>query len=109
MVKNAIGMYQKKEFKLTKFISNSREILTRHHQKIKDQDLNIGDLPVERALGVHWNIENDYLNFKIKDNPLTRREMLPTTSSAYDPHHLFWKGKKFCGNSASLKLVGIKK
>ena len=70
-------------FKLTKFISNSREVLTtipqeRHHQKIKDQDLSIGDLPVERALGVHWNIENDHLGFKVnlKDKPLTRRGLL---------------------------------
>ena len=92
LVKNVTGMYQKEGFKLTKFISNSREVLTtipeeRHHQNIKDQDLNIGDLPVERALGVHWNIENDYLGFKInlKDKPLTRRGMLSTISSVYDP------------------------
>ena len=110
LVKNVIGMCQKVGFKLTKFISNSREVLTtipeeRHHQKIKDQDLNIGDLPVQRALGVHWNIENDYLGFKInlKDKPLTRRGMLSTiSSSVYDPlvyqHHLFWKGRKFCRN-----------
>ena len=92
LVKNVIGMCQKVGFKLRKFISNSREVLTtipeeRHHQKIKDQDLNIGDLPVQRALGVHWNIENDYLGFKInlKDKPLTRRGMLSTISSVYDP------------------------
>ena len=92
LVKNVIGMCQKRGFKLTKFICNSREVLTiipeeRHHQKIKDQDLNIGDLPVQRALGVHWNIENDYLGFKInlKDKPLTRRGMLSTISSVYDP------------------------
>ena len=78
-------------FKLTKFISNSREVLTtipeeRHHQKIKDQDLNIGDLPVERALGVHWNIKNDHLGFKVnlKNKPLTRRGLLSTISSVYD-------------------------
>ena len=92
MVKNVIGMCQKGGFKLTKFISNSREILTaipeeRHHQKIKDQALNIGDLPVERALGVHWNIENDYFDFKInlKEKPVTRSGMLSTISSVYDP------------------------
>ena len=85
-------MCQKGGFKLTKFISNSREVLTtipeeRHYEKIKDQYLNIGDLPVERALGVHWNIENDYLGFKINlnDKPVTRRGMLSTISSVYDP------------------------
>ena len=58
LAKNDIGMCQKGGFKLKKFISNSREVLTtipeeRHHQKIKDQDLDIGDLTVERALGIH--------------------------------------------------------
>ena len=58
LVKNVIGMRQKGGFKLTKFITNSREVPTiipeeRNHQKIKDQDLNNGSLPVEPALGVH--------------------------------------------------------
>ena len=92
MVNNVTGMCQKGVFKLTKFISNSREVLTRipeerHHQKIKDQDLNIGELPIDRALGVRWNIKNDYLGFKInlKDKPLTRRGMSSAISSVYDP------------------------
>ena len=29
------------------------------HQKIKDRDLNIGDLPVEPGLGAHWYIKSD--------------------------------------------------
>ena len=93
LVKNVIGICQKQGFKLTKCISNSREILTnipekRHHQKIKDQYLNIGDLSVKRALGVHRNIENDNLGFKInlKDKPLTRRRMLSTINSVYMIH-----------------------
>ena len=47
----------------------------------------MGDLTIERALGIHWNIENDKLGFKIqlKDKPLNRRGMLFTISSVYDP------------------------
>ena len=43
----------------------------RRDRKIKNQDLDMSDLTVERALGVHWNIENVYLDFKIqlKDKP----------------------------------------
>ena len=92
LVKNVIGMYQKGGFKLMKFISTSREVLTtspeeRHHEKIKDQDLNIGDLPVEGLLGVHWNIENDYLGFdiNIKDKPRTKKGMPLLITSVYDP------------------------
>ena len=44
-------------------------------------------LPVERALGVHWCVENDTFKFRIilQDKPLTRRGILGTISSIYDP------------------------
>ena len=81
-------MCQKEGFKFTKFISNSREVLTtmpeeRHHQKIKDQNLNNGDLPVEHALGVHWNNENDYLGFKINLKDKTLEEECSPQSTQY--------------------------
>ena len=70
LVNNVVGMCQKGRFKLMKFISNSRKVIAtipgeRHQQKIKNQDLNVGKLPVECALDVHWNIENDCLGLKI--------------------------------------------
>ena len=84
-------MCEKGGFKLTKLISNNRKFLAtihegRQHQKIKNQGLDMGDLPVERALDIHWNIENGYFGFKIllKDKPLTRRGMLSTISLVYD-------------------------
>jgi len=44
-------------------------------------------LPVERALGLNWSIENDSFSFRIilKDGTLTRRGILATVSSVYDP------------------------
>ena len=79
-------------FNLTKFTSNERAVI----QSIPDEDLSkniknlnleLDTLPVERALGMTWNIENDTLNFRItlKDLPLTRRGILATVSSIYDP------------------------
>ena len=72
-------MCQKGGFKLTKFISNNRKVIAtvpgeRHQQKIKNQDLNVGKLPVECALNVHWNIENDCRSLKInlKYKPLEK-------------------------------------
>ena len=92
LVKNIIGMCQKGGFKLTKLMSNSRGVLTtipeeRRHKKIKDLDLNIGNQPAERALGIHWNIKNGYLGFKknLKDKPVTRKGILCTVSSVCDP------------------------
>lgn len=44
-------------------------------------------LPIERALGVQWFVESDELHFRaeLKDRPLTRRGILSTVSSVYDP------------------------
>ncbi|XP_068734748.1 uncharacterized protein [Montipora capricornis] len=44
-------------------------------------------LPMERALGVQWCVESDHLQFRVelKDRPLTRRGILVSVSSIYDP------------------------
>lgn len=44
-------------------------------------------LPVEKALGMFWNIENDTFGFQVAVNTkaLTRRAVLSTVSSVYDP------------------------
>lgn len=54
---------------------------------VRDINLSCEDLPIERALGVQWHIETDMLGFKItlQDKPLTRRGILSTISSVYDP------------------------
>lgn len=42
---------------------------------------------IDRALGVQWVVESDAFTFRIvlKDQPLTRRGILSTVSSVYDP------------------------
>ena len=54
---------------------------------VKDADLGTGELPDKRALGVQWNIDDDTFGFKIaaEEKPLTRRMLLSTLSSVYDP------------------------
>lgn len=54
---------------------------------VKTLDLNYDDLPVERVLGVQWCVESDTFGFRIvvKEKPLTRRGILSTVSSIYDP------------------------
>jgi len=79
-------------FRLHKFTSNSKEVVESisvesRAKEIKELDLNRDLLPPERVLGVEWNIENDVFKFCItlKDKPLTRRGILSTVSSIYDP------------------------
>ena len=78
-------------FNLTKFVSNSKEVLEsipleRRASSVALQDLT-KTLPIERALGVVWCVENDSLVFRIspQDAPLTRRGILSTISSIFDP------------------------
>ncbi|XP_030227414.1 uncharacterized protein LOC115554725 isoform X3 [Gadus morhua] len=50
-------------------------------------DLSRDQLPMERALGVQWDVEQDSFTFSIlnKHKPLTRRGILSSVSSIYDP------------------------
>jgi hypothetical protein len=79
-------------FKLTKWTSNTREVLETIPENERSKDLQGLDLdrdpmPMSHALGVHWSIENDTFLFKVelKDRPITRRGILSVTSSFYDP------------------------
>lgn len=85
-------MCAKGGFKLTKFVSNSRKVMMSvpaedRAKEIKGLDLGSDKLPIERALGVEWCIESDAFKFRIelKDKPCTRRVILATISSIFDP------------------------
>ena len=49
-------------------------------------NLDLSELPVERALGVHWDVENDAFTFQIikRKNAYTRRGISSDVSSMYD-------------------------
>ena len=79
-------------FNLTKWVSNSRAVLKTIPRQLRangvqDLDLGCAILPVERALGVRWNVETDEFVFKMqpKTKPPTRRGLLSVVSSVYDP------------------------
>ena len=79
-------------FRLTKWSGNRSEVLDTIPQDEKapsglDLDLDKNKLPVQRTLGLHWNMESDKFMFKValKDRPNTRRGILSLTSSVYDP------------------------
>ena len=79
-------------FNLTKWLSNRPRVLKfipieERVKQLKDLDLNHDALPVDRALGVSWDVERDCFGYKLsyKDKPLTRRGLLSIVSSIYDP------------------------
>ena len=68
LVKNVIYMCRSGAFNLTKFISNSKELLIsipedKRRPGVKDLNL-FGGIPVEKTLGIQWNISKDYFSFK---------------------------------------------
>ena len=85
------SLLQKGGFRLTKWASSNREFLSSipaddRAPSMKDLKFE-EDLPVERALGMKWNVETDSFTYYIKsfNKPLTRRGILSMTSSLYDP------------------------
>ena len=79
-------------FRLTKWISNRRSVLEsipidERAKEVKSLDFDSDSLPIERALGVHWDMEEDMFGIKItpKVPVLTRRGLLRILSSVYDP------------------------
>ena len=54
---------------------------------VLDLDLDKGRLPVERTLGLRWDMQQDMFIFDaaLKSKPNTRRGILSLASSIYDP------------------------
>ena len=92
LIKNTKVMCDKGGFNLHKFVSNSKEVLKEIPESdradgVRDIDLDLDSLPLERTLGVQWCVETDCFQFRIvlQDKPCTRRGILSTISSIFDP------------------------
>ena len=77
-------------FNLTKWLSNKKKVLDavpEDDQSKRLKDLALDTPVVERALGVFWNVDEDTFSYKMtnKCKPLTKRGLLSTLSSVYDP------------------------
>lgn len=78
--------------RLHKFVSNDRNVVesippSERATNVKNMDLAFDDLPLERALGIQWDVKSDHfrLNVSLKHQPATRRDILSTVASPYDP------------------------
>ena len=78
-------------FNLTKFVCKEKDVMEsiplEKRSNQADHEIDNNSELIERALGVHWCLESDTLEFRInlQDTPLTRRGILSTISSIYDP------------------------
>ena len=92
LIEDVISTCTKSEFNLTKFTSNKKEVLVKipeekRRKRVKNEDVMKGYIPEEKALGIHWNIDEDALIFEIKtiQKPSTRCGLLSTLTSIYHP------------------------
>lgn len=79
-------------FQLTKWVSNSRTVLSSTEEEQRGKDIRSLDpandkLPTEHALGLQRNVEDDTFRFSITitEKPHTHRGILSMVSSVFDP------------------------
>ena len=92
LVKDVKLMFKSGGFHLTKFLTNSKKVweaipLSDRRKSVVEYIFNNHSLTTETALGLLRNIEEDVFTFKVnwKEKPKTRRSMLSTLGSAYNP------------------------
>ena len=92
LIHDARQMLARGNLRLHKFISNSREVIesipnSERAKGITSLNLSFEDLPIERALGIEWCMESDHFQFRfnLKSKSATRRGILSTVASVYDP------------------------
>ena len=91
LVRNTVKLCESKGLHLHKFVSNSVEVVQSippEERSLDVKNLQFDHEPsVERTLGLEWCVQLDCFQFKIvlKDRPPTRRGMLSTVYSLYDP------------------------
>ena len=107
-------------FRLTKFASNSREVLQSIPPDLRASpllDLDLDHLPLERASGVYWDAQSDTFKFKAAQagKPSTKRGVLYVVSSLLtlihlvSSHHLC-SPPRFCYEpSGEINSLGIKR
>ncbi|XP_026224932.1 uncharacterized protein LOC113168143 [Anabas testudineus] len=80
------------KLRIHKFIFNHHKVLASIPKEdcaetVRNQDLTLCETQIERALGVSWCVVADQFQFRVivNERPLTRRGVLSTVASIYDP------------------------
>lgn len=92
LLKRTQNVLSDSNLRLHKIASNRREFMEAfpsqdHAIGFKDLDFDSDALPVQRSLGLNWDLMSDTFTFKISDDekPFTRQGILSTVNSIYDP------------------------
>lgn len=82
----------KSKLRLHKISANKKEVMDafppgNHAGDLVDLDLTSDELPIQRSLGLNWDLRTDCFLLSVSDEikPFTRRGVLSTINSLYDP------------------------
>ena len=110
LAKNLISLLESNGFDLTSFMSNSCKLLSslpinKLSKDLKELNLTTDDLPEEKTLGLVWKPDRDCVSccLKVEEHPCTKRDILKTLFSIYDPLFLI-PGKKIFQRACAIKL-----
>ncbi|XP_067275269.1 uncharacterized protein [Pseudorasbora parva] len=85
-------MLAKSSLNLHKVASNSASVMeaftsSERAKDLKDLDFDKDPIPLQRSLGISWNLKADCFTFRVSQDhkPFTRRGILSTVNSLYDP------------------------
>jgi hypothetical protein len=91
LIRDSKELCAKGGLRLLKFISNDKNVIdsvpvSERPMDVKDLNLSGEHLPIEQALGVKWNLQNDMLCFKINRQDFTpiQRNILSIAASIFD-------------------------
>lgn len=86
------ALHTNANIRLHKIASNSQSVLDSFDsddiaKDINSIDIDRDDAPLQRSLGLHWDLKHDSFTFNIDfdGKPYTRRGVLATINSLYDP------------------------
>ncbi|XP_075530085.1 uncharacterized protein LOC142563417 [Dermacentor variabilis] len=92
LIRRTQQMLAASNLKLHKIASNCPTVLEAFPEEdrandLKDLDLSNGSQPIQRSLGVSWNLKKDVFTFTtpFQEKPFTRRGVLSVVNSLYDP------------------------
>ncbi len=77
-------------FRLHKCVSNKREVLEeidRNEKAVQELDFDKAEAPIQRTLGVRWNVREDFFFFgcQAKGKATTKRGIVSMVSAIFDP------------------------
>ncbi|XP_056400351.1 uncharacterized protein LOC130294492 [Hyla sarda] len=92
VLKSTREMLAESNIRLNKVASNSNRVMEAFPMEdrakdLKDLDLGTESPPLQRSLGISWDLKTDSFTFRVsrEEKPFTKRGVLSTVNSLYDP------------------------